>query len=239
MNIAFLCGGEGSRLRPFTYAVPKPMLPIGSKPILEINITRAKEQGFKRVFLLVNYKAEILQSYFGDGSTMDVDIQYVFENEKRGTAGPLLPLKEVIDDPFLVMNADILTKLSLVDLLNFHKSKNAELTVALKHFQISIPYGIITTDEESGINEIKEKPQFNFLINSGIYAVSPEVLSLIPDNGLYQMTQFIVDAKKSGKHVMGYKFEDPWKDIGRMNDYLQIAKGDNDNDGPSWLKDLF
>lgn len=238
MDIAFLCGGEGARLRPLTYVVPKPMLPIGSKPILEINISRACEQGFKRVFLLVNYKAEVIQSYFGDGKSMGAEIQYFFEKERRGTAGPLGSLREVVDEPFIVMNADILTEIRLKTLIEFHRTKDAVLTVALKSFEIPIPYGVISIDDDDVIHEVQEKPQLDLLINSGIYALSPEILDIIPPDGMYPMIQLIADARHQEKRVLGFKFDDYWRDIGRMDDYLQVVQGNQDSDSPDWLKDL-
>lgn len=231
MDIAFLCGGEGTRLRPLTYAVPKPMLPIGPKPILEINITKARENGFRRHFLMVNYKSEIIRDYFGDGSTLDVDIRYFEESERRGTAGPLTALKELVNDPFIVMNADILTDLDLKKLWKFHASKNALLTVALKRVKLDIPYGVASLDKESRISQLDEKPTIEYLINAGIYCVSPRLLDIIPMTGAYHMTQLIDDCLAKYQSVLGFIFEDSWRDIGRLDDYMK-ARHDNGDDEP-------
>ncbi len=231
MDIAFLCGGEGTRLRPLTYVVPKPMLPIGPKPILEINITRARNYGFNRYFLMVNYKAEVISGYFGDGSDFNVDIQYFEEKERRGTAGPLSSLSDSVKEPFIVMNADVLTNLDLKQLIKFHKSKNATLTVALKHVSMNIPYGVATIDENDHMIEIVEKPIAEYLINAGIYCLSPEALDLIPATGMYQMPELMNDIRRADLEVLGYKFEESWRDIGRMNDYLEAFQ-ESENGGP-------
>jgi len=231
MDIAFLCGGEGTRLRPLTYAVPKPMLPIGPKPILEINITKAREYGFRRQFLMVNYKSEIIRGYFGDGSTLDVEIRYFEERERRGTAGPLTSLKEHVIDPFIVMNADVLTDLDLKKLWQFHKSEKASLTVALKRVKLDIPYGVASLDEDSMISQLDEKPTIEYLINAGIYCVSPGLLDNIPLSGVYHMTQLIDDCLAKDQRVLGFIFEDSWRDIGRLDDYMK-ARYDNGDDEP-------
>ncbi|MHA2142398.1 MAG: sugar phosphate nucleotidyltransferase [Candidatus Thorarchaeota archaeon] len=229
MDIVFLCGGEGTRLRPLTYAVPKPMLPIGSKPILEINISRARDLGFKRYFFMVNYKAEVISSYFRDGNSFGVEIRYFEEKERRGTAGPLYFLKNIVEESFVVMNADVLTELDLKKLLKFHKDSEAGLTVALKRVEMKIPYGVAKLGTNSNLLEMDEKPVLEYLINSGIYAVSPDIVGLIPSEGMYHMTDFIADAISQGIKVSGYTFDDSWRDIGRLDDYLE-AVNDNGED---------
>ncbi|MFX1483538.1 MAG: sugar phosphate nucleotidyltransferase [Promethearchaeota archaeon] len=236
MQAAILCGGEGTRLRPLTYAVPKPLLPLGAKPILEITISRMKEQGFRTFFLMVNYKADMIKSYFGSGSTFDVDIRYFEEKERRGTAGPLFQLKGRIDSPIVVLNADLLTSLKYEQLMKFHEEKGADITVALKQFRRRIAYGVVDVDENSMILSLQEKPELSYLINSGIYVLSPSVLDLIPYEGEYAMTTLIEDAQKNHLKVVGYEFTDPWRDIGRMDDYMKalsdIENGEEtDTDG--------
>ncbi|MFW9975486.1 MAG: sugar phosphate nucleotidyltransferase [Candidatus Thorarchaeota archaeon] len=223
MQAAILCGGEGTRLRPLTDVVPKPLLPLGAKPILEITISRMKDQGFRTFFLMVNYKADMIKSYFGSGSTFDVDIHYFEEKERRGTAGPLSQLRGQVDSPIVVLNADLLTSLNYEKLLKYHQEKEADLTVALKHFQRKIAYGVVEMDENSTILGMKEKPVLSYLINSGIYVVSPSVLDIIPDDGVYAMTALVEDARKNDLHVVGYEFTDPWRDIGRMDDYMKAV----------------
>lgn len=221
MEASILCGGEGTRLRPLTYAVPKPMLPLGSKPILEVTIGRMREQGFRTFYLMVNYKAEMIRSYFGSGKSLGVNIEYFEESTPRGTAGPLSELKGRVTSPFIVMNADLLTSIRFQDLLQFHKKQAADLTVALKRFDRKIAYGVVEIGPDFGITEFREKPSFSFLINSGIYAVLPDTLSLIPDNGRFHMTELVKSAIGEGMKVLGYEFTEAWQDIGRMDDYLK------------------
>ena len=229
MDIVFLCGGEGTRLRPLTYAVPKPMLPIGSKPILEINITKAKAYGFNRHFLMVNYKAEYISSYFRDGSSFGVEILYFEEKERRGTAGPLYFLKDIADSPFIVMNADVLTELDLKKLLESHIESEAKVTVALKRVEMKIPYGVAKIGNDAELLELNEKPTLEYLISSGIYVVSPSIIEMIPSEGMYHMTDLMSDAISKGIKVSGYVFEDSWRDIGRLDDYLEAVNANGDD----------
>jgi len=228
MHSAILCGGEGSRLRPLTYAVPKPLLPLGSKPILEVTITKMREQGFNKFYLMVNYKADMIRSYFGSGSSFGVEIEYYEEKEKRGTAGPLSQIGARINFPLLVLNADILTSLNFKKLIEFHNKTSADLTIALKQFERRIAYGVVEIDDESVITQLREKPTLNFLINSGIYVLSPSVMQLIPEQGIYAMTTLVEDSIAKNFKVRGYEFTDPWRDIGRLDDYMK-ALGDFEN----------
>ncbi len=221
MQAAILCGGEGTRLRPLTDVVPKPLLPLGAKPILEITINRMKEQGFQTFFLMVNYKADMIKSYFGTGSNFNVEIKYYEEKERRGTAGPLSQLKNEVDSPIVVLNADLLTGLKFERLMKFHQNKESDLTVALKHFERKIAYGVVDIDEDSLIHGFREKPTLTYLINSGIYVVSPSVMDLIPEKGEFAMTTLIDEARKNDLRVAGYEFTEPWRDIGRMDDYMK------------------
>jgi NDP-sugar pyrophosphorylase family protein len=223
MDVSILCGGEGTRLRPLTYAVPKPMLPLGSKPILEVTIERLKEQGFQTFYLMVNYKAEMIHSYFGTGKNFGVNIKYFEERTPRGTAGPLSQLRGCVTSPFVVMNADLLTSIRFQDLMRFHKAKNADLTVALKRFDRKIVYGVVEIGPDSQITQLREKPTFSFLINSGIYVLSPSALSLIPTEGLFHMTELVESTIDKGMNILGYEFTEAWQDIGRMDDYLKIV----------------
>ncbi|MFQ5833399.1 MAG: sugar phosphate nucleotidyltransferase [Candidatus Thorarchaeota archaeon] len=238
MDAAILCGGEGTRLRPLTYAVPKPLLPLGSKPILEVTLTKMRDQGFKTFYLMTNYKSEMIRSYFGTGATFGVEIEYFEEKNPRGTAGPLSELKDHQTSPFVVMNADLLTNLRFKDLLSFHKNRGADLTIALKKFERSIAYGIVEIQDDDSVSSIEEKPRFSFLVNSGIYAVSPSVLPLIPNDGIFQMTDLIDVAISKGMNVVGYEFSESWRDIGRLDDYMK-AISDIENGVDSDTEGLF
>ncbi|MFW9794016.1 MAG: sugar phosphate nucleotidyltransferase, partial [Candidatus Thorarchaeota archaeon] len=183
--------------------------------------SRLRNQGFDTFFLMVNYKAEMISSYFSSGSSFGVRIEYFEEQTKRGTAGPLSSLREHVDEPFVVMNADVLTSLDFKKLMDYHKTMKSDLTLALKSFKRKIAYGVIDLSPDSVITGIREKPTLSFLINSGIYVVSPETLRLIPDEGVFQMTELIEAAKDDGLNVIGYEFSEPWRDIGRIDDYMK------------------
>ncbi|MHA3965054.1 MAG: nucleotidyltransferase family protein [Candidatus Thorarchaeota archaeon SMTZ1-45] len=235
MEASILCGGEGTRLRPLTYVVPKPLLPIGSKPILEVMINRMREQGFHRFYLMVNYKSDMIRSYFGDGSNFGVSIEYLEEQTRRGTAGPLSVLKDRVKSNLLVMNSDLLTDLRFKNLIQSHQKWGADLTVALKKFNRKIAYGVVDIGEDSRVTRLREKPDLDFLINSGIYVLSPNVLSLIPDEDEFQMTDLIEKALENNQGVFGYIFTETWIDIGRLDDYMKTMGdledgGNNDTD---------
>lgn len=238
MQAAILCGGEGTRLRPLTYAVPKPLLPLGARPILEITIGSMKDQGFRTFFLMVNYKADMIKSYFGTGSNFDVEIKYYEESERRGTAGPLSQLRGEIESPIVVLNADILTGLNYRNLLKFHSDREADLTVALKKFQRRMEYGVVEIDDDSMVLGLKEKPMLAYLINSGVYVLSTSALELIPETGAFPMTMLINDSLKNGLRVAGYEFTESWRDIGRMDDYMK-AVSDLENGEETDMEGVF
>ncbi|MFW9965066.1 MAG: sugar phosphate nucleotidyltransferase [Candidatus Sifarchaeia archaeon] len=226
MEAAILCGGEGTRLRPLTYFVPKPLLPFGSKPILEVILNRLKEQGFRKFYLMVDYKADMIRDYFRNGESLGADIEYIKENTSRGTAGPLSALKNKITSPLVVMNGDLLTDLNFCKMMEFHNTQNADLTIALKKYQRKISYGIADIDSESHIIQLREKPELTYLISSGIYILSPHLLSLIPEEGKYLMTDFIERMIAEGMNVLGYTFTEAWHDIGRLDDYMKSILND-------------
>jgi len=235
MEASILCGGVGTRLRPLTYAVPKPLLPLGPKPILEVVITRMRDQGFKTFYLMVNYKADMIEDYFGTGENFGVNIEYSEEMTKRGTAGPLSALKGRITCPLVVLNSDLLTSLDFTKLREYHESRISDMTVALKKLDKKLAYGVVEVDSDSRITSMREKPNLCFHINSGIYVLSPKTLSLIPDEGEFQMTELIDIALSRGLKVIGYGFEESWIDIGRLDNYMKAisdleSERDSDTD---------
>ncbi|MFW9888298.1 MAG: sugar phosphate nucleotidyltransferase, partial [Candidatus Thorarchaeota archaeon] len=174
-----------------------------------------------------------------DGNSFGVEIRYFEERERRGTAGPLFFLKGIMEESFIVMNADVLTELDLKKLLKFHNASKSELTVALKRVEMKVPYGVAELGNDFNLIRMDEKPTLEYLINSGIYAVSADIIEMIPSAGIYHMTDLMADAIAQGKKVSGFSFDDSWRDIGRLNDYLD-AVNDNGEDtslgefGPSF-----
>lgn len=219
MKAVILAGGEGARLRPLTYSIPKPLLPIGRKPILEIIIERLQNHGFTDIILNVGYKAELIEAYFRDGSSLDVKITYFQEDKPFGTVGPVKLIEHLLDNqPFITMNGDLLTDLDFGEMYNAHVDELAELTMATKIYNVRLPYGIVSK-QDSKIVSITEKPELEFLINAGIYVVSPSALDIIPKDESFDMTDLIQMLINQGRRVKTYYIDGEWQDLGTMESY--------------------
>lgn len=215
-----MCGGLGTRLRPWSYVIPKPMFPIGERPILELLLERLRVNGITEITLSLGYKAELIEFTFKDGHALGVDLQYVREEEPLGTAGSLNLLRDRLHDTFLVMNGDLVTRLDFRKMLEFHRASGAEITVGTKQYDVNIPYGVID-DSDGKVTRLREKPTYSTRINAGIYLINASVLDLLPPKGRYDATQLIQDAMDSGRPVFSYLIEEYWLDIGRLEDYEQ------------------
>ena len=218
-----MAGGLGTRLKPLTYIIPKPLLPVGEKSVLEITIQKLKEQGFDEVILAVSYKSDLFESYFGDGSKFKVKITYSKEKEKLGTAGPLRLVKQKLKQPFLVMNGDILTNMDFNKLQEFHINKKADLTLVTKMIQLPLHYGVVEKKNDL-VKTIQEKPIVESEINAGIYFLNPDVLEFIPHDKQFNMTDLIKEMIKNNKNVFAYPIREYWLDIGQMKDYEQAQE---------------
>jgi NDP-sugar pyrophosphorylase family protein len=218
MKVVIMAGGEGRRLRPLTEEVPKPMLPLGEKPLLHILIERLKASGLKDIIITTRYKSEIIKGYFQDGKILGVNIFYTHETKKLGTAGPLTLLKNVLKSPFLVVNGDIFTNFDFRKIIEFHKKTNSEATVGVVNWKFQIPFGVINTFN-GYIKNIEEKPSLNFLILAGIYVFNPSVLDKIPTETTYNINQLLSELIKDGKEPKYFEIKDNWIDIGRLPDY--------------------
>jgi dTDP-glucose pyrophosphorylase len=212
-----MAGGEGTRLRPLTDALPKPMVEIGGVPLLERQIERLANVGIKRAYISVNYLSHIIEEYFGDGSNFGIEIFYLREQEKLGTAGALSLLPEYPEGPIMVMNGDILTTSDLDSLYSFHMSHGAKITVAAIDHRVDIPYGVIRADGPF-VTGLVEKPSERFLCNAGIYAVSPEALSLLPGSKFSNMTDLIDSCLAKALPVAVFPVHEYWNDIGTPGD---------------------
>lgn len=218
-NIAvIMAGGLGTRLRPLTNDCPKPLLKIGNKPILETIIESLIEHGFTRFYLSVNYKAELIQDYFKDGSNWGVDIQYIHEDKKMGTAGSLGLLPEKPDKPFLVMNGDILTKVNYQYLLDYHENLKGMATICVREYDIQVPYGVVNVDKQRLLS-IEEKPVYQFFVSAGIYILEPEVLEFVPENSYFDMPDLFRTLINQQKDTSIFPLREYWLDIGRMDDF--------------------
>ena len=220
--VVIMAGGSGTRLQPFTKILPKPLIPIGEKPIIEMIIEKFIEFGCKDFYLSVNYKSSMIKAYFNDLKP-SYSIKYIEEKKPLGTAGSLYLLKNKMKKTFFVSNCDILISADYSDVLKFHKSNNNKITAvsSLKHYLI--PYGIIEMSEGGILRKIKEKPEYDFLVNTGMYIFEPEVLNDIPDNKLFLMTDLINIYLEKGKKVGVYPVSDKsWVDMGQWEELQEV-----------------
>jgi len=219
-KVILMAGGLGTRLRPLTDNLPKPLLQIGGKPILEIIIQNFVKHGFVDIIISVNYKAEMIKDYLKDGKRLGANITYIEEDKRMGTAGALSLLTEIPREPFFVMNADLLTTVNFEQMLDFHSKENSIATMAVREYEYQVPYGVIEV-EESQISSIKEKPIQKFFVNAGIYVLSPKVLSRIPQREFYDMPTLFEELIKSSQKVLSFPVHEYWLDIGRIDEFQQ------------------
>ena len=221
MTKAFvLCGGKGTRLRPYTYNIPKPMLPLGARPILQFVIENLKANGVTEMILTVGYLKEQIMDYFGDGSKFGVKITYSEEKEELNTAGSILPKRAMIDGTFLVVMGDHLTSINLKNFMEFHRKKGGIATIGFKKQGVPLEYGIADI-QDGHVAQFKEKPIVENLINSGIYAFEPEIYNYIKPNSDFARDVFPA-LMASKKPINAFVFDEFWMDIGRMHDYEKI-----------------
>lgn len=212
-----MAGGEGTRLRPLTETIPKPMVKVGGVPLIERQIHRLMKVGIRRIYISVNYLGHIIEEYFGDGHEFGAEIHYLREQEKLGTAGSLTLLPECPSNPIIVMNGDILTTSDFDSFFTFHKKHCAKITMAAVDHRVNIPYGVIRA-EGPFVKGLVEKPSERFLCNAGIYALSPEVLNLLPAGHFNNMTDLIDICLENQQLVAVFPVHEYWNDIGTPDD---------------------
>ena len=224
--VVLQAGGLGTRLRPLTSETPKPMLQVGKRPILETILLSFRKAGFSRFHIAVNYKREQIKAHFGDGSTFGVQIRYLEEQERLGTAGALGLLSETPADPVIVMNGDLLTSLNFGELMDYHLASNAAATLCTREYDVQIPFGVI--DLESGtVVGIREKPVQSFRVNAGVYVLNPDAIELVPRTGSTDMPDLLNKIIEAGKKLAVFPVREYWLDIGRPDD---LAKANVDYD---------
>jgi dTDP-glucose pyrophosphorylase len=216
--VVVMAGGRGIRMMPLTERTPKPMLPIGGKPMLETILRNFMSHGFRDFYLCVNYLSSRIKDYFGDGSAWDISIQYIEEPEPLGTAGALRLLPPIAE-PVIVTNADILTKLNFSNLLAHHIQRKAEATMCVKEYEHQIPYGVIRTQGDQIVG-LEEKPVHRFFVNAGIYVVNPSTWQEIPARKTYHITDLFSCMIANDDVVTSvFPVHEYWLDVGRMSDY--------------------
>lgn len=213
-----LAGGKGTRLRPYTTVLPKPLMPIGEFPILEILIRKLKKSGITEIVIATGYLSHLIVAYFGNGEKFDVNITYSHETKPLGTAAPL-KLIESLDDQFLVMNGDLLTDLSFIDFANYHLENKNVVTVCIYQKEVKIDLGVLKLSDTQKIIDYIEKPVYNFSVSMGIYAMDKSVLDFLPENEYYDLPNLILKLIEENEKLGGYNFKGIWLDIGRPADY--------------------
>lgn len=224
MTAIILAGGKGTRLKPFTISIPKPLLPVGDFPILEILIRQLINSGVKRIILTLGHMAPLFKAYIGNGggTRWEIPIDWLTENEPLGTAGPLR-LIENLDSNFLVMNGDLLTTLDYESFFGFHVRNQASGTIALNRRKVHIDYGVVESTTEGVLLEYQEKPTLSYCVSMGINALSRDCLQFIPPTGRFDMPDLMLAMHRAGRKVLCYDSDCYWQDIGRMDDYQQAT----------------
>jgi NDP-sugar pyrophosphorylase family protein len=218
--VVLMAGGRGVRLRPLTDSCPKPLLKVGDKPVLEMLVEDLVAQGFRRIFIAVNYMAEMVRGHFGDGSRFGASIEYLVEDTVLGTAGALTLLPELPKSPTIVMNADLITKLDFRHLLRFHSEEKSVVTMCVRKYDFQVPYGVVHL-VNTRIEAIEEKPIQEFFVNAGIYVLSPQTIAQLPKHQYLDMPNVIAQAIADNKPVGAFPIMEYWIDIGKFDDYQQ------------------
>ena len=217
-KVVLMVGGLGTRLQPLTENIPKPMLEVGNKPILQTIVEKFAEYGYLNIVMCINYKSHVIKDYFGDGAEFGVNIEYVSEKDRMGTAGALSLLKDKPQEPFFVMNGDLLTNANFEHLHNFHISNNSIGTMCVRDYDFQVPFGVVSI-KDTKILSIDEKPMHKFFVNAGIYMFDPEILEYIPKNEFYDMPTLFKKLIDKNKKVISFPLREYWLDVGRIEEY--------------------
>lgn len=222
LQAVIMAGGRGARLRPLTDELPKPMLPVGDRPLLEWIIEQLRQAGIRRVNVTTHYQPEKITDYFADGSAFGVELRYVNEDRPLGTAGGL-GLLAPPQEPLLVINGDILTQVDFRAMLAYHQEHRADMTVGVRRYDLQVPYGVVESDGLY-VRRLTEKPQLSFFVNAGIYLLEPAVHQYIPNGQRFNMTDLIQRLLDEGRPVVSFPIVEYWLDIGQHADYAQAQE---------------
>ena len=226
-KVILMVGGLGERLGSLTKDTPKPMLKVGNKSILETIVENFKGYGYTNIVMCLNYKSEIIKDYFGDGSEFGVNIEYIVEEKRMGTAGALSLLKDNSKEPFFVMNGDLLTNVNFEKIHECYLLNNAQALMCVREYESQVPYGVINI-ENTKIVSVEEKPTQKFFVNAGIYMLNPEVLKYIPKNEFYNMTTLFEKLIDKDENTISFPLDGYWLDIGRFEEYKKANEEYND-----------
>lgn len=226
-SVILMAGGLGARLMPLTDEIPKPMLEVGGKPILQTIVEGFEKQGFHNITMCLGYRSNVIQDFFKDGKEFKVNIDYIVEEKKMGTAGALTLLNKEFKEPFFVMNGDLLTNINYEKMLNFHQENNSKATMGVREYEIEVPYGVVNSNQENIIN-IVEKPVHNFFVNAGVYLLEPDSIDLIPRDRFFDMPSIFEKLIEAKEKVVSFPLKNYWLDVGRLED---LKKANNDYPG--------
>jgi dTDP-glucose pyrophosphorylase len=220
MQAVVMAGGLGTRLRPLTADMPKPMLPVAGRPVMEHILKRLEKSGIRKVNVMTHYKAEKIVAHFGDGHEFGVELNYIREEKPLGTGGALSLMAEP-EVPLLVINGDIVTDVNFAALLEFHQEQKADLTVAVRQYDVQVPYGVVECTGPA-VRGLSEKPLFRFFVNAGIYLLEPAVTKLVPPDQRFDMTDLIQRLLDTDRPVVSFPIVEYWLDIGGLSDYAKV-----------------
>lgn len=222
-KIVIMAGGKGDRLLPLTKIIPKPLIPVGDRTMVEMIIDTFRNSGFSEFYVIINYKKELIKSYFEENGLSE-KVSLLEEREYLGTVGGLSLLKGMIDRTFILTNCDIMATIDYGLVLDWHKEHEADLTILGARKQVNVPYGVINTNTDNYVTALDEKPFYTFMVMTGIYIIEPSIFDHIPDSNFYNMDELISDVIAAGKKVTCYPMENGWFDIGQFDEYKLLLK---------------
>ncbi|MBN2325907.1 MAG: NTP transferase domain-containing protein [Candidatus Omnitrophica bacterium] len=223
MRAVIMAGGRGKRLFPYTLVLPKPLVPIGKTPILEVVARQLADKGFNHITISVGYHAEIIMAVMGDGSKFGVKIDYSYEDQPLNTIGPLT-LISGLDEPFLVMNGDLLTDLDYQDLYQYHLRRDSLVTVATYKRRVRLPLGVVQLNGENAITAFQEKPEFDYDVSMGVYVFNPDILSYVPKGQPFGFDHLILKLLDQNEKISSYPFDGNWLDMGTPEDLIKAME---------------
>ncbi|MGB2821703.1 MAG: sugar phosphate nucleotidyltransferase [Phycisphaerae bacterium] len=223
MRAIILAGGKGTRLRPYTVALPKPLVPIGDRSILDIVLKQLRRAGVRHVTMAVSHLAHLIMAYFGDGRRWDMKIDYSLEDRPLSTIGPLKLIRD-LPEAFLVMNGDVLTDLDFADLYNHHLDHDADITVSTCQRDSKIDFGVLKGDDSNRIVGFEEKPVYHFQVSMGVYAISRRLLEIVPEDTFFGFDHLMLACIDQGRKAICYPHDGYWLDIGRPDDFAQASE---------------
>lgn len=235
VRVVILAGGKGTRLKPYTTVFPKPLMPIGDMPILEVVLRQLRSFGFRKITLSVNHLANLIQTFFSDGSDLGLDITYCTEDKPLGTAGSL-SLVENVTDTFLVMNGDLLTTLDYAAMVKNHIESKATATIGAFPRRVKIDFGVLEINEQGHLADYHEKPQYEYLVSMGVNVFDKSALDFIPKAKYLDIPTLMMSLKSAGKTVATYRSDCQWLDIGRPDDY-EVAAEEFERNKKQYLPD--